>query len=369
MKVVEKVSWLMGRVQGNLFPHLNECLKTPLTDQEKRLVSILEIIQVERHVVKAVSRYRWPGRNAHDRRSLARTFVAKALYRHPTTSDLIRALNSAENLRRICGFKTTGDIPSEATFSRAFAEFAASSLGSRVHDALVEQYLATELVGHISRDSTAIVGREKPAKKEVKEPKKPRKRGRPAKGEQREPAEEKRLDRQVEQSAEEATKELPVLCDRDTKKNAKGYKTSWNGYKLHLDTNDTGLPISALVTSASLHDSQAAIPLIKMTSRKVTYLYDLMDAAYDAKRIDEISRQLGHVPITERNGRGQEAIPMAPHEAERYKIRSGAERANSRLKEDFGANNIMVKGHSKVTQHLMFGVIALFADQLLRLLG
>ena len=60
-----------------------------------------------------------------------------------------------------------------------------------------------------------------------------------------------------------------------------------------------------------------------MTSRKVTYLYDLMDAAYDAKRIDETSRQLGHVTITERNGRGQEAIPMAPHEAEHYKIRSG----------------------------------------------
>ena len=32
---------------------------------------------------------------------------------------------------------------------------------------------------------------------------------------------------------------------------------------------------------------------------------------------------------------------MAPHQAERYKIRSGAERANSRLKEDFGANNVM----------------------------
>ena len=64
--------------------------------------------------------------------------------------------------------------------------------------------------------------------------------------------------------------ELPVICDRGTKKNAKGYKTSWNGYKLHLDTNDTGLPISALVTSASLHDSQVAIPLIKLSSRKVT---------------------------------------------------------------------------------------------------
>jgi len=368
MKLTEKISWLMVRVQESLFPHLNQCVNTPLTSQEERLVSILEVVQVERHVPKNVPRYRWPGRKPLDRQSMARAFVAKSLYRHPTTIDLIRALNSSANLRRICGFLTSGEIPSEATFSRAFAEFAASSLGSRVHDALVEQYLSTELVGHISRDSTAIVGREKPAKKEAKEPKKPRKRGRPAKGEQREPVEEKRLDRQVLQTAEEAITELPIVCDRGTKKNAKGYKTSWNGYKLHLDTNDAGLPLSAIVTSASLHDSQVAIPLIKLTSRKVTYLYDLMDAAYDAKRIEETSRKFGHVPITDRNGRGQEVIPMAPHEAERYKIRSGAERANSRLKEDFGANNIMVKGHSKVTQHLMFGVIVLFADQLLRLI-
>lgn len=369
MKLTDKISWLMGRVQRSLFPHLNQCLKTPLTEQERRLVSILEILQIEQHVPRSGTRYRWPGRNPLDRKTLARSFVAKALYRHPTTSDLIRALKSAENLRRICGFEAFGDIPSESTFSRAFAEFAARGLGNGVHDALVEEYLSKELVGHISRDSTAITGREKPAKKVAQKPRKPRKRGRPAKGEPREPGVEKRIDRQVHQTAEEAIRELPVSCDRGTKKNAKGYKMSWNGYKLHLDINDTGLPISALVTSASLHDSQAAIPLIKLTSRKVTYLYDLMDAAYDAKRIEETSRKFGHVPITDKNGRGKEVIPMAPHEAERYKIRSSAERANSRLKEDFGANNVMVKGHSKVTQHLMFGVIALFADQLLRLLG
>jgi len=369
MKLIDTISWLMGRVQKSLFPHLNECLKTPLTAQEEHLVSILEILQVEKYVPKVVANYRCPGRNPLDRKAIARAFVAKVLYRHPTTSDLIRALNSAENLRRICGFVSSSDIPSESTFSRAFGEFAAGELGNRVHDTLVEQYLADELIGHISRDSTAIAGREKPAKKAPVETKKPKKKGRPAKGEQREPVVEKRLDRQVDQTAKEAILELPIACDSGTKKNAKGYKVSWNGYKLHLDTNDTGLPISALVTSASLHDSQAAIPLIKMTSEKVTYLYDLMDAAYDAKRIDETSRKLGHVPITDRNGRGQEVLPMAPHEAERYKIRSGAERANSRLKEDFGANNVMVKGHSKVTQHLMFGVITLFADQLLRLIG
>ncbi len=66
-----------------------------------------------------------------------------------------------------------------------------------------------------------------------------------------------------------------------------------------MDTNDIGLPISALVTSASLHDSQAAIPLIKLTSRKVTHLYDLMDAAYDAKRIEQTSREFpGRKPGT-----------------------------------------------------------------------
>ena len=369
MKLRNKISWLMGRVQRSLFPHLNECLATPLTEQEERLVSILEVVEVERHVSKTITRFRYPGRKLLDRQALARAFVAKAFYRHVTTSDLRRALLSAVNLRRICGFATADDIPSDSTFSRAFSEYAAGNLGSRVHDALVERYLSDELIGHISRDSTAITGREKPAKKEVKEPKKPRKRGRPAKGEEREAGPEKRLDRQVGQTAEEAISELPVVCDRGTKKNAKGYKMSWNGYKLHLDTNDIGLPISALVTSASLHDSQVAIPLIKLTSRKVTYFYDLMDAAYDASRIEEVSRAFGHVPIIDKNKRSNEVLPMAPHEAERYKMRSSAERANSRLKEDFGANNVMVKGHAKVSLHLMFGVIALFSDQLLRILG
>jgi hypothetical protein len=369
MKLTDKISWLMRRVQRSLFPHLNQCLTTPLTEQEERLVSILEIVQVERYVPRNITRFQYPGRKPLDRQALARAFVAKAVYRHPTTIDLHRALQSTVNLRRICGFNTPGNLPSESTFSRAFAEFAESGLGNRVHDALVHEYLSQELVGHISRDSTAIIGREKPVKKEAKEPKKPCKRGRPAKGEQRTPAIEKRLDRQVKQTAEQAIRELPLVCDRGTKKNAKGYKTSWNGYKLHLDTNDIGLPISALVTSASLHDSQVAIPLIKLTSEKVVYLYDLMDAAYDAERIDEISRKFGHVPIIDKNGRGKEVVPMAQHEAERYKIRSTAERANSRLKEDFGANNVMVRGHHKVTLHLMFGVIVLFSDQLLRLVG
>jgi len=62
-----------------------------------------------------------------------------------------------------------------------------------------------------------------------------------------------------------------------------------------------------------------------------------MDAAYDAKPIYEVSRSLGHVPIIDKNSRGQEVILLAPHEAARYKERTVAERFNGRLKEEFGA--------------------------------
>ena len=62
-------------------------------------------------------------------------------------------------------------------------------------------------------------------------------------------------------------------------------------------------------------------------------------------------------------------IPLAPYEAARYKERTVAERFNSRLKEEFGGGNVMVRGAQKVRLHLMFGVIALFAGQLLKLLN
>ncbi len=78
---------------------------------------------------------------------------------------------------------TIADVPSNSTFPRVFSEFVAGTLGTRVHDALVEKYLSQELVGYISRDSTPITGREKPTKK-LKKVKELGKRGLPAKGEE-----------------------------------------------------------------------------------------------------------------------------------------------------------------------------------------
>lgn len=92
-----------------------------------------------------------------------------------------------------------------------------------------------------------------------------------------------------------------------------------------------------------------------------------MDAAYDAEQIWQQSRKLGNVPIIDRNSRGKDVLPMAPHEARRYNKRSAAERFNGRLKEVFGGRNVMVRGAKKVMLHLMFGVICLFADHLIKL--
>jgi hypothetical protein len=52
--------------------------------------------------------------------------------------------------------------------------------------------------------------------------------------------------------------DLPQACDVGTKRNSQGYKSTWTGYKLHLDVADGMIPITAVLTSASVHDSQVA---------------------------------------------------------------------------------------------------------------
>ena len=84
------------------------------------------------------------------------------------------------------------------------------------------------LVGHISRDATAIEAREKP-KPQAAKPKGRRKRGRPRKGEER-AKEASRLERQLTMSLPQMLADLPRACDVGSKRNAKGHTTSWIVY-------------------------------------------------------------------------------------------------------------------------------------------
>jgi len=309
------------------------------------------------------------GRSPHVRAWLANAFVAKAVLGISTTVGLVERLAMDKTLRRICGFLPFAKLPSEATFSRAFAEFSEGRLVERAYEAMIKEHLGDQLIGHISRDGTAIAARERPAAAAHAAPalrmKGRRKGKRPVK--QAASTAGSPIRRQRGQTLSAMLAELPTICDRGTKCNAQGYKTSWNGYKLHIDTADCGVPIAALLCSASMHDSRAAVPLSHITKQRVTNLYDVMDAAYCSKELHAHCRELGHVPLIDHNPRGGEKEHFEPADAVRYRERSVVERTNARLKDEFGGRNIMVKGHAKVMSHLMFGLLALGADQLMRL--
>jgi hypothetical protein len=372
-------------IQDFLFPMLRETVG-PLTERHERLVTVLDVARIESFVQM------WPGlpgRPLADRHALARAFVAKAVLNLPTTLALIDRLAADAALRRLCGFDGRSAVPSESTFSRAFAEFAQNGLPVRVHEALIQKTHKDRLVGHISRDATAIEAREKAVKRSSSAPLKapkapaaaPRKPRRPKKGEAAAKKEPRRLERQAGQTLAEMLAGLPTVCNIGTKRHAKGYNVHWTGYKLHIDTADGDIPISCLLTSASLHDSQAAIPLAIITAGRVRSLYDLMDSAYDAPEIRDKSRALGHVPIIDAKPRrglkaqaaaealARRSAGYAPAEEIRYNERSSAERVNSALKDNYGGRTVRVRGHAKILCHLMFGILALTAEQLMRLVA
>ena len=349
----------------------------PLTAQHERLAVVLDVARIEALVQMCPG---LPGRPPDDRHALARAFVAKAVLDLPTTAGLIERLAVDATLRRLCGWERASEVPSESTFSRAFAEFSEGDLPSRVHEALIKRTYKDCIVGHISRDATAIEAREKPVRAVPAASQTPkRKRGRPKKGEVAAPKEPRRLERQAGQTLSQMLADLPSCCNVGTKRNAKGHTTSWIGYKLHIDTADGDVPISCVLTSASVHDSQVALPLAAITAGRVTNLYDLMDSAYDAPEIRSKSMALGHVPIIDhKTRRGEKAAIETEARAKRsagyelaedvrYNQRSSAERVNGNLKDNCGGNHVRVRGAGKVLCHLMFGILVVTVEQLMRL--
>ena len=135
----DRLSQFWDRVQGSLFPQLEEELP-PLTQKQQQAIAILEMIRIE----QAVGRFScWRGRPQKSRAALARTFVIRAVYNMPTTRMLIERMHSDISLRRICGWEQRSHIPDESTFSRVFAEFAESKLPKLVDDTLISNLYET----------------------------------------------------------------------------------------------------------------------------------------------------------------------------------------------------------------------------------
>ncbi len=105
-----------------------------------------------------------------------------------------------------------------------------------------------------------------------------------------------------------------------------------------------------------------------------------MDSAYDEIEIIEHSYRLGHVPIIDSHSRSKiqkeekkaerdrkKILGFTTAEEKRYKERMPKERFNALFKDYYGGRNIQYRGHAKVSCHIMFGVLALTATILLKL--
>lgn len=138
--------------------------------------------------------------------------------------------------------------------------------------------------------------------------------------------------------------------------------------------------MAVIVTSASLNDCEAAIPLAIKANKYVKNRYDLMDAAYDLKEIHQHSISLGHIPIIDKCPRNHEQkiekekertrkklLGFKTAEDSRYKERLSKERFNALYKDFHGGRNILYRGYKKVTSHVMFGVLVVAATTIINL--
>ena len=124
----------------------------PLTEFHRKLAATLEVVRVE----EWISNEQWIGRPLANRKALVRAFVGKAVYNVPTTRAFRDRIMSDTVLRRMCGWEKRSQVPSEATFPRAFTEFAEKSLPEVVQKALIGRTLFGHLFGWTDSDLVPV---------------------------------------------------------------------------------------------------------------------------------------------------------------------------------------------------------------------
>ena len=141
--------------------------------------------------------------------------------------------------------------------------------------------------------------------------------------------------------------DLPTDCGHE--EGHKGYKSTWVGYKLHIDVADGQIPISCLLTSASLHDSQAAFRWRRCRADDL-----LMDTRGTVR---QHSRSLGHVPLIDTNPRRNKALAVRTEARRPIMPRLPACRAGSLA---YGGRRVRwsQRGSWRRECHCMFGVLA-----------
>jgi hypothetical protein len=204
-----------------------------LSPSAQLLVEALALAPLERWLPRNAQ-----GRPRKKRTALAAAFLAKSIYGFRHTRQLIEQLKTNQQLRRCCGWRHPSQVPHESCFSRAFAELARTNLAQQLHATLIQKTPGTRLVGHISRDSTAIAVRERRSEKTKKAQaqkakRKTRRKARKTRASQRGTL----IERQHHISLTQMLATLPVGCVRAARRmgrcpNARVYEFErWDGHQ------------------------------------------------------------------------------------------------------------------------------------------
>ena len=93
-------------------------------------------------------------------------FVMKQVWNFPTTKDALAEVRRCPPMRRLCGWESQSDIPSESTISRTFGDFAVDEIASSLFKDFVKKVAKGRILIRLSIDSTEIDARESAATKD-----------------------------------------------------------------------------------------------------------------------------------------------------------------------------------------------------------
>ncbi len=326
---------------------LSSCLFRKPTAREREFLQFLQAVQglLTPEEQQALSRNHTRGRLGYELKSILGIQLLKLVYRQPTMKETLLLLQENGNLKDMLALDA---IPSQATVSRLSSQVMAIVSPTALHERVISEYVqATDrVIGHLCIDSTTIEAREKPIHRtrKTEERKKPAKKpGRKKNGspEQQEYLKRKAQEEQeriayLHESWEHTVSKLEMRCSLTAKQNSKGKRQWFIGYKAHLATDDFGVPMSYVVTGASVHDSKVAVPLMKMTRERSDFFYILLDKGYISPLINDYADHIERKVIIDRKAyQGVAPIPLEPAAAARYTARTTVERTNSELKDGF----------------------------------
>ncbi|MFW6281107.1 MAG: transposase [Halanaerobium sp.] len=170
------------------------------------------------------------GPSGYNPEAILRAFLVQQIEKIPTRADLVSKIDRSPYLRYVCGFSTTGRVPSEATFSRYYSKLSETDELETLINNLLDQYIELDLL------NTEIIAIEA-SKLEAYKRAKPR----------------SKIDKKNNSTPDWGTK-------FDSHKN----QITWFGWKIHAAVETKSeLPIALTLTPANHSDKTQAIPLVE----------------------------------------------------------------------------------------------------------